>query len=137
MLNKMYKLYASSFYLADISFYRFLYRWLPLPLALSRVFVQRRAAQFLIKRRQSLIKLVRYFRRYFSVAAVLAPPVTDPLPSSDPSKSKSLVSSRGVAQGQGRGWGVRCSGRESGSVGDCVMILDSIKFLEFPLKCQA
>lgn len=67
---------------------------LSLSLVLSLVFVQRRAAQFLIKRRQSLIKLVRYFRRYFSVPSRSPRAISDrPLPSSDPSKSKSLVSS--------------------------------------------
>lgn len=103
-------------------------------LFLSLVFVQRRAAQFLIKRRQSLIKLVRYFRRYFSPVPSRSPrAISDrPLPSSDPSKSKSLVSSLDAGE-EGGGMERECvCGR-----GDCVMILDSIKFLEFPLKCQA
>lgn len=104
-----------------------------LSLFLSLVFVQRRAAQFLIKRRQSLIKLVRYFRRYFSVPSRSPRAISDrPLPSSDPSKSKSLVSSLDAGEEAG-GMERECvCGR-----GDCVMILDSIKFLEFPLKCQA
>lgn len=73
------------------------------------MFVQRRAAQFLIKRRQSLIKLVRYFRRYFSPVPSRSPrAISDrPLPSSDPSKSKSLVSSLDAGEeGGGDGEGV-------------------------------